>query len=457
MAWKRLTVDDLRLTLAEDEIDKLSTRSLDTDIQNVLQDQLDMAADAFRGAWLSKGYEVDVRAHYVAPEYRQFVLDYARYQIWTRFPMAEDYALSKPREESWKTAVEMLKNPYLATSKPDYSDDPAAAEEAKKRSDSSISMPWLRMPGEVGEYGFPVGRGNSGSCAKDVDPNPTNWMRYLSAWVQSPVIGSVCKTDTHWKIFTVNGWENLADLSVDWSDISASIDWNQLSTNLQLSTYAKQNYVDNKFQNYLPLSGGTLTGSLKVGNEPIQNFEVIPEAESQQPIVKFSGVAGITNEIHTIDTRLDDNQVIDVVIDVNGFGPPESTDTRRINYPAHSGILATLDDIPQGEYLPLSGGTLCGDFAISLNEERLPIFKIENTYDQYGAERPIMYLGEGSTVAGISVLINDSDNVELNINHPLTYPTGHKFTFPYEDGVLATEKYVDDIVGDINSILEALN
>lgn len=455
MAWKRLTVDDLRLTLAEDEIDKLSTRSLDTDIQNVLQDQLDMAADAFRGAWLSKGYEVDVRAHYVAPEYRQFVLDYARYQIWTRFPMAEDYALSKPREESWKTAVEMLKNPYLATSKPDYSDDPAAEEEAKKRSDSSISMPWLRMPGEVGEYGFPVGRGNSGSCAKDVDPNPTNWMRYLSAWTEQPKIGSVCKTDTHWKIFTVNGWENLADLSVDWSDISAGIDWNQLSNNLQLSTYAKQDYVDNKFQNYLPLSGGILSGSLKIGNEyGLQNFEVIPETESQQPIVKFSGVAGIANEIHTIDARLDDNQTYDFVIDVNGFGP--STDTRRINYPAHSGILATLDDMQSG-YLPLSGGTLCGDFAISLNEAHAPIFKIENAYDEHGAERPRIYFGDGVAITGLSVVFNSRDELELDIKHPLTYPETLKFTFPYEDGVLATEKYVDDIVGDINSILEALN
>lgn len=452
MAWKRLTVDDLRLTLAEDEINKLDTIS--TDLSERIQKQLDAVADLFRAAFQQKGYDIDVRAHYIDEGYLIPALNYARYQIWTTFANSEDYALTKPREDLYKTAVDLLKTPYLATSKPDYSDDPAAAEEAKKRSDSSISMPWLRMPGEVGEYGFPVGRGNSGSCAKDVDPNPTNWMRYLSAWTEQPKIGSVCKTDTHWKIFTVYGWENLADLSVDWSDISASIDWNQLSNNLQLSTYAKQNYVDNKFQNYLPLSGGTLSGSLKIGNEYYPNFEIIPEAESQEPTVKFSGVAGIANEIHTIDRRLDDDQTYEFVIDVNGFGP--STDTRRINYPAHSGILATLDDMQNG-YLPLSGGTLSGDFAISLNEAHAPVFKIENTYDQYERERPIMYFGESIGITGISVLFNSRDELELDIKHPLTYPETLKFTFPYEDGVLATEKYVDDIVGDINSILEALN
>lgn len=36
--WKRLTIDDLRLTLAEDEVDKLSTRSLDSNLSGIVQD-----------------------------------------------------------------------------------------------------------------------------------------------------------------------------------------------------------------------------------------------------------------------------------------------------------------------------------------------------------------------------------------------------------------------------------
>lgn len=111
----------------------------------------------------------------------------------------------------------------------------------------------------------------------------------------------------------------------------------------------------------------------------------------------------------------------------------------------------------QSGYLPLSGGTLSGDFAISLNEEHRPIFKIEYASDEHGMDRPIMYFGDRAAITGLSVLINSRDEIEFNIKHPLTYPELLKFTFPLEDGVLATETYVDGVVGDINSILEALN
>lgn len=52
MAWKRLGIDDLRLVLSEDEVDKLNQRSLSDDkLSVVIQEQLDVVADAFRGAW----------------------------------------------------------------------------------------------------------------------------------------------------------------------------------------------------------------------------------------------------------------------------------------------------------------------------------------------------------------------------------------------------------------------
>lgn len=69
MGWKHLTIDDLRLVLAEDEVQKLDERSLDPGVSEVIQQQLDTVADAFRGAWMAKGYTIDVRDHYVAPEY----------------------------------------------------------------------------------------------------------------------------------------------------------------------------------------------------------------------------------------------------------------------------------------------------------------------------------------------------------------------------------------------------
>ena len=157
MAWKRLDIDDLRLVLSEDEVEKLNERSLaDDKLDVIIQEQLDVVADAFRGAWKSKGYELDVRDHYVAPEYKQFVLNYARWQIWTRFPMTEDFALSEPREKQYEEARDMLKNPILGTSLPDYSDDPSLSSlTTKARYDSAISVPWLKFQPMPFDDGFP--------------------------------------------------------------------------------------------------------------------------------------------------------------------------------------------------------------------------------------------------------------------------------------------------------------
>lgn len=157
MAWSRLTIDDLRLVLAEDEVEKLNERSLaDDKFQVVIQQQLDLVADAYRGAWQSKGYLLDVREHYVAPEYRQTVLNYARWQIWTRFPMTEDFALSEPRKKQYEEAAELLKNPYLGVSRPDYSDDPQLSGDTSLSNvnDGAITMPWQKFPAVPFDTGF---------------------------------------------------------------------------------------------------------------------------------------------------------------------------------------------------------------------------------------------------------------------------------------------------------------
>lgn len=113
-------------------------------------------SDAFRGAWQSKGYTLDVRDHYIAPEYKQFVLNYARWQLWTRFPMTEDYALSEPRKKQYEEAVELLKNPYVGVSKPDYSDDPelSGRTDLSTTHDSAVTMPWLKFPAMPFDEGF---------------------------------------------------------------------------------------------------------------------------------------------------------------------------------------------------------------------------------------------------------------------------------------------------------------
>lgn len=146
MAWKRLTINDLRTVLAEDEVEKLDQRS--NELSGRIQTQLDNVADAFRGSWSAKGYTCDVRDHYVAPEYVLPILNYARWSIWTTFPGTESYSLTEPREKMYREAVELLKDPYIATSKPDYSDDPTLSGDASlsAKQDAAISLPWQKFP-----------------------------------------------------------------------------------------------------------------------------------------------------------------------------------------------------------------------------------------------------------------------------------------------------------------------
>ena len=84
------------------------------------------------------------------------MLNYSRYQIWTTFPMTESYSLSEPREKLYSQAVELLKDPYLGTSKPDYSNDPTLSGDTNlnKDHDAAISMPWVKFPAMPFDNGF---------------------------------------------------------------------------------------------------------------------------------------------------------------------------------------------------------------------------------------------------------------------------------------------------------------
>lgn len=97
-----------------------------------------------------------MRDHYVAPEYKQFVLNYARYEIWTRFPMTESYSLSEPRQKQYEEAAELLKDPYIGVSKPDYSDDPELSGDTalNMTTDSAVTMPWMKFPAQPFDTGF---------------------------------------------------------------------------------------------------------------------------------------------------------------------------------------------------------------------------------------------------------------------------------------------------------------
>lgn len=141
--WKRLKIEDLKKILSDDETEKLE--DISTTSPDVVQDVLDLVADSWRGAWQAKGYQVDVRDHYVAPEYTYFVLVHARYAIWTRFPNSPAYALDEARKTEYEKSLELLKSPYIGVSKPDYSDDPTIDPEKLKTTDSAIGVQFQRF------------------------------------------------------------------------------------------------------------------------------------------------------------------------------------------------------------------------------------------------------------------------------------------------------------------------
>lgn len=97
MSWIRPTVEDLKLVLSQEEIDKLAEVSVE--MEDVIQKQLDSVADLFRSAYLSRGYVIDIRDHYIDAGYLIPLLNYARFQIFTRFPMTGDYALDENRKK----------------------------------------------------------------------------------------------------------------------------------------------------------------------------------------------------------------------------------------------------------------------------------------------------------------------------------------------------------------------
>lgn len=147
MAWKRLTTNDLRTILSEDEVEKLNdlaTLSAGVDVQN----GIDIVSDTWRGALLAKGVTVDERDHYTPASYRYWILVMARHAVWTRFPNTPAYALDDARREEYKKALEMLASPTLAAEKPDYSDDPELSGKTFTQ-DSSLIVPWQHLPDDM--------------------------------------------------------------------------------------------------------------------------------------------------------------------------------------------------------------------------------------------------------------------------------------------------------------------
>lgn len=73
------------------------------------------------------------------------MLVHARYACWTRFPNSGAFALDDTRKEEYNKAMQLLKDPYIATSKPEWEYDPSNPEnrgESYWHAAASIVVPW---------------------------------------------------------------------------------------------------------------------------------------------------------------------------------------------------------------------------------------------------------------------------------------------------------------------------
>ena len=141
--WSQLTIDDMKLYLSQDELDSLNTYSVNVD--EVVNKELDVIADMFRGAFISKSYEIDTREHYIPSSYKHFVCVYARWSLWTRFPMSPSVALDDARKAEYELVKDLLKDAYIGVDKPDWEYSSNNPENPGKIQGGSIKLPFLRF------------------------------------------------------------------------------------------------------------------------------------------------------------------------------------------------------------------------------------------------------------------------------------------------------------------------
>ena len=150
MSYQKLTIDDLRECLSEDEIDKLDTLSLQPGTTEIINKIMETISQTWRGALKAKGYEIDPRDYFIPETYKWWVLVHCRYACWSRFPQSSIFAIDDVRKKEYEKALELLKDPYLDVDEvewklPDGTPNPELTGYAKT-SPGSLITPWLAFP-----------------------------------------------------------------------------------------------------------------------------------------------------------------------------------------------------------------------------------------------------------------------------------------------------------------------
>ena len=124
------------------------------------------------------------------------------------------------------------------------------------------------------------------------------------------------------------------------------------------SSIATQNYVTNQLSNYLPLTGGTLSGNLTINTVGSTTFVInnndINESETFMRVLRkgtASAAIGFRDSLGAYIYNYNSNKYL--FIDNDGYA--------RVGTTSGNTRLALITDIPSiSGYLPLSGGTMSG-------------------------------------------------------------------------------------------------
>lgn len=152
MSYQKLTIDDLRQCLSEDEIDKLDTLSLEPGTTEIINKIMETISQTWRGALKAKGYEIDPRDYFIPETYKWWVLVHCRYACWSRFPQSSIFAIDDVRKKEYEKALELLKEPYLDVDEVEWNtpggDPNPELTGYAKTGGSSLLTPWLAFPDE---------------------------------------------------------------------------------------------------------------------------------------------------------------------------------------------------------------------------------------------------------------------------------------------------------------------
>lgn len=249
-----------------------------------------------------------------------------------------------------------------------------------------------------------------------------------------------------------NGSQTIPSASTKDYDLMAANDtdsegWNGQNKriiNVQLPSQnydaANKQYVDSKVNDYLPLTGGTLTGALILSGNPTQNTEAATKGYVDSKVAQAGGGDFMASGAvpMTGDLQMDNHKITGV------SDPTDTYDGANKHYVDST----TQTAIAQAQFLPLSGGNMTGDINMNSHDitdiEYLWLGRPDATYAKIGYAYNstseclnVDFIGHSANTENTKVLLSGINN-------------------PYDDDDASNKAYVDSKIAELQGTIETL-